>query len=109
MNAAEQELAAERNPLLVSGILRNVFKFLPGHWLFLGAVCREWETVYAGMPEQHVLSTTLKYMPRRVVYSSKNSLYSAAVASPATARLADSSGLAISEKKRLSTDCWSAC
>eukprot|EP00953_Heterococcus_sp_UTEX-ZZ885_P004279 2806-Heterococcus_DN1.PRE.1 len=40
-------------------------------------------------------------MPERVAYDSASTLYSAAVASPSTARLAHSSGLAIGENKQL--------
>jgi hypothetical protein len=41
---------AEIDPLRDAGILQHIFEFLPGCWLFLGAVCREWEAVYASMP-----------------------------------------------------------
>jgi hypothetical protein len=47
------------NPLRDAGILRNVFSFLPGHWLFLGAVCREWAAVYAALKAQEVRKVTL--------------------------------------------------
>jgi hypothetical protein len=51
--------AAENNPLRDAGILEQVFTFLPGHWLFLGAVGRAWEAVYTGMEDQQVCSVSL--------------------------------------------------
>jgi hypothetical protein len=97
----QKETQVANNPLRDAGILRNVFTFLPGYWLFLGAVCREWEAIYAGMPDQYVLSTSFNYMPQRVTYGSRTTFYSAAVASLSTAMLAHSSGLEISENEQL--------
>jgi hypothetical protein len=42
-----------------AAILRHVFSFLPGNWLFLGAVCREWQAVYASQAYQSVYSISL--------------------------------------------------
>jgi hypothetical protein len=72
-----------------------VFTFLPGHWLFIGAVCREWQALYAGIEDQQVCSFYLDYNSELFTCGRKTTLYSAAVASPVTARLARSSGLAI--------------
>jgi hypothetical protein len=37
--------AAVAEPLRDACVLNQVFTFLPGHWLFLGAVCKEWEAL----------------------------------------------------------------
>eukprot|EP00953_Heterococcus_sp_UTEX-ZZ885_P032497 16973-Heterococcus_DN1.PRE.1 len=74
------------------GILQHIFTFLPGHWLFLGAVCREWEAVYASMAEQQVCNLSL-YGSFKSAICAKHTLYSAAVAAPATTKLASSCGL----------------
>jgi hypothetical protein len=50
----EQAVAAASNPLKDAGILRHVFSFLPGNYLFLGGVCPDWRTAYAGI-EDHRL------------------------------------------------------
>jgi hypothetical protein len=50
MSKQKHAAVAEIDPLRDAGILQHIFEFLPGCWLFLGAVCREWEAVYASMP-----------------------------------------------------------
>jgi hypothetical protein len=92
MERKKQALAAS-NLLSETSILKQVFSFLPGHWLFLGAACREWEAVYADMGEQHICSFCLLMYNKPVPCGSKMTLYSAAVASPATATLGSSCGL----------------
>jgi hypothetical protein len=62
------------NPLRDVGILQHVFTFLPGCWLFLGAVCREWKLVYADMAEQEVCSFGLYSTRSPVSFSSKTTL-----------------------------------
>jgi hypothetical protein len=94
----KQALVAMTNPLRDAGILQRVFTFLPGHWLFLGAVCREWQDSYADMGEQHISSFNSLVYNKPVPCGTKTTLYSAAVASPATARLASSCGLAVDKK-----------
>jgi hypothetical protein len=69
-----------------------VFAFIPGHWLFLSAVCSEWRAIYANIGEQQAHSIGLYEPNKFVIYDSKTTLYSAAVASPETARLARSHG-----------------
>jgi hypothetical protein len=64
----------------------QVFSFLPGNWLYLGAVCREWQALYAGMEDQQVCSFR-DHNNQLVTCSSKTTLYSAAVALPETARM----------------------
>ena len=78
-----------------AGILQHVFTFLPGNWLYLGAVCSEWKAVYACMEDQQVCSLSLYGNKVVVVYGPKTTLHSAAVASPATARLARDLGLRV--------------
>jgi hypothetical protein len=97
----KQAMAAAFNPLSDAGVLRHVFTFLPGCWLFLGAVCNEWRTVCAGMADQQVHDFNLFFNNRYATCSSKTTLYSAAVASPATATLAATCGLAVSDNYRL--------
>jgi hypothetical protein len=99
----QKQALIANNPLRDAGILRNVFAFLPGHWLFLGAVCREWEAVYASMADQQIqmCSFNLDNLNRCVTCGSKTTLCSAAVATPATARLAHSSRLAVRENEQL--------
>eukprot|EP00953_Heterococcus_sp_UTEX-ZZ885_P035171 18165-Heterococcus_DN1.PRE.2 len=90
------------NPLSGSAMIQQVFSFLPpGNWLFLGAVCREWQAVYAEQPDRQVYSFSTYPYPTLVTCCSKTTLYSAAVASPAMARLAQSCGLAICKNYEL--------
>jgi hypothetical protein len=92
----QKEVAvAATNPLSNAGILKQVFTFLPGHYLFLGRVCKEWQAVHAGAADQQVCSFSLYFNNQPVTCGTRTTLYSAAVASPATARLAVSCGLAI--------------
>jgi hypothetical protein len=99
----KQALVAAADPLNDAGILRQVFTFLPGTWLFLGAVCSEWTTIYASTAAKQVRSFTLHGISRLVTCGAKTTLYNAAVASPAAARLAYECGLAnmISHNSRL--------
>eukprot|EP00953_Heterococcus_sp_UTEX-ZZ885_P038818 19914-Heterococcus_DN1.PRE.1 len=66
----------------------QVFTFLPGNWLFVGCVCREWEAVYAGLKDQRVLHLSIYDGRGWRTYGAKSTRYGAAVASPATAKLA---------------------
>jgi hypothetical protein len=92
----KQALAAVSNPLRDAGILKRVFTFLPGCWLFLGAVCREWKDVYAGIEEsQQVRCYSLRGRNKFMTCCTKSTCYSAAVSSPAAARLAHESGLQV--------------
>jgi G3E family GTPase len=85
--SSKQDIAAAiADSLRDACILKQVFTFLPGHYLFLGAVCREWEIVYASMAEQQLRSCDLVYINKIVTCETKETLFSAAVASPATAR-----------------------
>jgi hypothetical protein len=91
----KQAVAAASNPLRDAGILQHVFTFLPGNWLLLGAVCREWKLAYAGLEDQQVRSGSLHDNDELVNCDCRTTLYSAVVASPATVRLAHHSGLAV--------------
>jgi hypothetical protein len=91
----KQEVTAASNPFSNTGILKQVFTFLPGNWLFLGAVCSEWRAVYAELADQQVHTFRLYGNSKRVTCGTKTTLFSAAVASPATARLACESGVQI--------------
>jgi hypothetical protein len=81
------------SPLRDAGILQQVFTFLPGNHLFLGTVCKEWNAVYVGIGDWQVRSFSLEDYPRSVFDDFATTLCSAAVASPATARLACECGL----------------
>jgi hypothetical protein len=77
---------------------------LPGQYLFIGAVCKEWEAVYAGIADQQVCNICcfcLDEVFKLETCGARTTLYSAAVASPATARLACISGLAVREGSNL--------
>jgi hypothetical protein len=89
----KQALTAASNPLIDTGILQQVFTFLPGHHLFLSAVCREWRAVYASMADQQMRTFRLYGNTKHVACGARTTLYSAAVASPATARLACECGV----------------
>jgi hypothetical protein len=91
-----QDLAAAINPIRDPGILHHVFTYLPGNWLYLGAVCSDWKAVYARLEDQQVHSVPMYGNSKLVTCDNSTTLFSAAVASPATARLACDSGLAIS-------------
>jgi hypothetical protein len=94
-NSRQKQAVVVVDPLRDAGILGHVFALLPGTYLFLSAVCRAWEAVYTGMEDQQVCSVSLYDNDKLVTCSCKTTLYSAAVASPATARLAHDCGLAI--------------
>jgi hypothetical protein len=88
-------VTAASNALTDTGILKQVLSCLPGHHLFLSAVCREWRAVYAGMANQEVCAFRLYDSTELVTCGAKTTLFSAAVASPATVRLAWDSGVQI--------------
>jgi hypothetical protein len=98
----EEALAVLSNPLKYDGILQQVFAFIPGHWLFLSAVCSEWRAIYANIGEQQVISIDLHQVNKLVTYDCRTTLYSAAVASPAIVRLAQSCGMKICTSYRVS-------
>jgi hypothetical protein len=95
----KQALAAVSNPLRDVGIVQTVLTYLPGYWLFLGAVCREWKALYADMADQQMYSLGVYSRRSPFTFGSKATLYSAAVASPATARQACECGLAAAIRK----------
>jgi hypothetical protein len=78
--------------------MQQVFSFLPGSWLFLAAVCREWKALYAGIGVKKVRCIN---GARLAKCAANTTLYSAAVAAPAIASLARSCGLEISENNKL--------
>jgi hypothetical protein len=97
----KQAVAAASHPLADASVLQQVFSVVPGHWLFLGAVCREWRDAYAELADQQVFSIDHHLDDQLVTCGSTSTLYSAAVASPATARLASKSGLKICTNKNV--------
>jgi hypothetical protein len=102
MVSTRRQKQASCHPLKDTGILQHIFTFLPGSWLLLGAVCGEWKDSYAGIENQRVSSFDEDGRKKLVICGLKTTLYSAAVASPATARLACECGLQIcSERKSL--------
>jgi hypothetical protein len=64
-------------------------------WLFLGAVCKEWEALYASLAAQQLRSCDLVYIKKILTCETKETLFSTAFASPVTARLAFDCGLDI--------------
>eukprot|EP00953_Heterococcus_sp_UTEX-ZZ885_P041015 20945-Heterococcus_DN1.PRE.4 len=98
----KQALSIVSNPLKIEVILHQVFSFLPGNWLYLGAVCKEWRDVYAGREGSEVRS--FHFFNSRdinVACGPKMTLYSVAVASPLTVRMAHSCGLAMDDNYHL--------
>jgi hypothetical protein len=95
----KQALSAACGPLRDAGILQHTFTFLPGSWLFLGAVCSEWNALYAGIGDQQASSVCKNGSKKTVVCGAKSTLYSASLASPATARLACECGLQVCSEK----------
>jgi hypothetical protein len=95
----KQALAAVSNPLRDVGIVQTVLTYLPGCWLFLGAKCREWKALYADMADQQMHSLGVYSRRSPFTFGSKATLYSAAVASPATARQACECRLAAAIRK----------
>jgi hypothetical protein len=83
-----------------AGILKHIFTYVPGHYIFVGAVCREWKAAYVGIPDQKVRCYRAFGggcdIIHWLVYSSKTTVLSATVASPATVRLAFDCGLQVS-------------
>jgi hypothetical protein len=84
----KQALAAVPDPLREAGILKQVFAFVPGNYLFLGAVCREWNTVYVGIGAWQVRSISFDEYYKPVLCGYSTTLCSAAFASPTSARQA---------------------
>jgi hypothetical protein len=95
----KQALSAACDPLRDAGILQHTFTFLPGSWLFLGAVCSELNALYAGIGDQQVSSVYKNGRKKIVICGSKSTLCLAAVATPAAARLACECGLQICTEK----------
>jgi hypothetical protein len=100
----KQKLAAvaAMHPFSYTGILKHIFAFLPGQYLFLDAVCREWKALYMGIQDQRVHCIHVDGgWDHWQVYDSQTTWYSAAVASPATVRLARWGGLRRSKNLQL--------
>jgi hypothetical protein len=92
----KQTLSAVCNPLKDASILQQVFSYLPGHWLYLGAVCSEWKAAYACIHCVQVVSSSGRNVWKKLVTCQPNTtLCSAAFVSPATAGLACACGLQI--------------
>jgi hypothetical protein len=86
-------------------ILQQVFSFLPGHYLFIGAVCREWQGLYVGTADRHFEVHSLWDTLKSKTCDFKTTLCSAAVASPTTTTLACECGLQVHDKAKLQ---WTA-
>jgi hypothetical protein len=91
-----QLLVAVSNPLGDPGILQQVFSCLPGCWLFIGAVCKEWGIVYATMGQHRVQCVSVNRASCHwQTYRAKTTLCSAAMAAPKTIRMAFECGLSL--------------
>jgi hypothetical protein len=95
MTQRQKQAVTASDPLTDASILNYVFTFVPGCWLFIGAVCRGWRAVYAGIADQQLRTFRLYDSTKLVTCGIKTTLFSAIVASPATARLAYECGLQI--------------
>jgi hypothetical protein len=92
----KQAVAAASTPLTHAGILQSVFSFLPGSYLFLGGVCRDWRAAHAGIEDQQLPKASFDSLDGVLVTcGSTTTLCSSVVASPATARQAADCGLDI--------------
>jgi hypothetical protein len=91
-------VGATTRSLTEAGILRQVLAYLAGNWLCLGAVCSEVEVEGCLHMHGRSASVRLERIRHRASASvwSQDYSYSAAVTSPATARLACELGLQIS-------------
>jgi hypothetical protein len=96
-----RSVRASTNQLREAGILRQVFSYLPGNWLYLGAVCSEWRAVCACMEDQQVCSLNTYGIKQVLACGPSTTLYSVAVSSPATARLACELGLQVDTDHRV--------
>jgi hypothetical protein len=63
--AAAYEAAAS-TVLSSAGILHQVFSFLPGCWLYIGPVCRDWSALYADMKDHQIRSLECNDYPKVV-------------------------------------------
>jgi hypothetical protein len=101
VSTRRQKQAVAAAALSDEGILKQIFEFLPGHHLFLSGVCREWRAVYAGTADQRVRNFSLYDNIKLVTCGTRTTLFSAAVASPTTARLACECGVQISTSENM--------
>jgi hypothetical protein len=76
-------------------LLERVFSFLPGHWLFLGGVCRAWMQSYKHLPACEILKLSLDFheASEKVACDWSPTLVTAVFESPSRLRLAVACGL----------------
>eukprot|EP00953_Heterococcus_sp_UTEX-ZZ885_P002832 2051-Heterococcus_DN1.PRE.2 len=99
MVTTRRQKQAACTPLRDAGVLQRIFAFLPGNYLFIGAVCREWQAVYTSMRDQKVRCVDIEGYERPwKTCSSTTTVYSAVIASPAAVRLACRSGLDLKDE-----------
>jgi hypothetical protein len=95
MSKAKVCTADANTVLSEAAILHHLFSFLPGHWLYLGAVCRAWMLSYkrAHMSE---ICIAEPQRGKKVVCGWCTTLLSAVFQSPSRLRLARDSGVRLS-------------
>jgi hypothetical protein len=76
----DKDMIVTSSPIRDADILQHVFTFLPGNYLYLGAVCSEWRAAYARTADQQVLSVGLDDSTKLVTCGTKTTLFSAVVA-----------------------------
>jgi hypothetical protein len=74
MGKARVHVADTSTILSEAGILERVLSFLPGHWLYLGGVCRAWMQSYKRMESCEIQSTST-YMRDRALACSQRPLW----------------------------------
>jgi hypothetical protein len=71
-----------------ASILERVFSFLPGHWLYLGAICRAWMQSYKDLPSREIVTVDCCEDVKRAACDWSTTLMESAFQSPSRLRLA---------------------
>jgi hypothetical protein len=76
-----------------AGILERVLSFLPGHWLYLGGVCRAWMQSYKRMKSCDIHGISAYMRDRAIACDWSTTLMEAVFQSPSRVKLAVASDL----------------
>jgi hypothetical protein len=76
-----------------AAILQRVFSFLPGNWLYLGGVCRDWMLCYKHLPDSDIFFKDAFQRTKKADCGWRTTLMRAVVQSPSRLRLAVHCGL----------------
>jgi hypothetical protein len=89
-----------------ASILERVFSFLPGHWLYLGGICRAWMQNYKLLLACKILTVGCDKPFKRVACVWHTTFMNAAFQSPSRLRLAVARGLLLNPPDDGFGDCW---